>query len=30
MAYFGVRFSLGKDNTAKKVQDFLQALNAML
>ena len=29
MAYFGVSFSLGKDNTAKKVQDFLQALNAV-
>ena len=30
MAYFGVCFSLGKDNTVKKVQDFLQALNAVL
>ena len=30
MVYFGVCFSLGKDNTAKQVQDFLQALNAVL
>jgi hypothetical protein len=30
MAYFGVCFSLGKVNTAKQVQDFKQALNAVL
>ena len=30
MACFGVCFSFGKDNTAKQVQDFLQALNAVL